>query len=216
MLHVLDGDGVPSLLGTNVSPLNRPDAASPRAPSAPSHSRWKALAIAASALVVLGASLTLYRLGHIDRETPPSDEMAVKGSADSFFVGVSRGPHRFIADPLDRLEVGDRLGMFYSAEMSGRLMVVNRDASGEISLLYPAGGKASGPVSAGKEISLSDGALVRDGSGCEWIIAVFSDAPLLFSDVTGAVKQAETDDKTCKIKLEVPGARTVRTLPFQR
>jgi hypothetical protein len=173
-----------------------------------------AWAVAASLLLVMG--LYFFAFYPSDAIKPSGEDMLIKGTPDSFFVGVSRGPHRFSAEPFDKLEENDSLGMFYTAKEDGFLMVINMDNSRNVSLLYPVGQTESGAIRAGKEVSLSDGALVQAGSGCEWVVAAFSDAPIQLKEMTRVLKGAAVSKRPCDLKVSVPAARTVRVLPFRR
>jgi hypothetical protein len=174
----------------------------------------KALAVAACVLLMAGIGFVGFFQPYF--EDLPGEEMQIKGHDDGFFVGVSRGPHRFSAEPFDKLEKHDSLGMFYTAKEAGYLMVVNMDNTRSVSLLYPVGENQSGAIGPGVEVSLSDGAEVQAGSGCEWIIAFFSDAPIPVSDVFRVVKEVTVLNKTCDLHVSMPEARTIRVLPFQR
>lgn len=193
-------------------------AAEPRGRDAPVRTlHWKVSAIAAAAMVLAVLSVLLFPSRRTSETEPgPEQQLLLKGEEDRFFVAIGRGAARFTAEPFERLVTGDRLGMFYSARRAGHLMVVNLDSAGNLSLLYPAGQETSAEMRPGTRISLPDGAIVREGTGCEWIVAVFSEDPLLVSDVNESVRQAERRDSPCTLDPTIAKARTLRVLPFTR
>ena len=105
-----------------------------------------------------------------------------------------------------------------SSERNGYLAVFSSDNREEVALLYPAGGLSSAPILSGYKSPLVDGAVVGEGQGCEWLVAVFSDTPLKVKDMTRAIKTAQRamKDDTCELKVVVKNARNVRILPVKR
>ena len=175
--------------------------------------KWAAIS-AAAVLIITFAWLLLYR----NNKTLPSDNtmMEIKGQDDNLAVVVGRGASRYILQPLDRLETGDQLGIFYSTNRPGYLMVMALDASGAISLLSPAERSESCPIETGENISLPDGAKVEAGSGCEWVIGVFSDTALTVKEVTRAIQHRIQTDRRCGIDIKMKAARSIRVLSFVR
>ena len=144
------------------------------------------------------------------------EQLVLKGYGDNLIVAVERAGKVFTADYLDTLKTGDRLGLFYTASAPGYLAVLSRDAKGDTAVLYPSGKAVSAPVQAGEKKSLPDGAVVDEGSRCEWIVAVFSDAPLSLEKLRHIVANAKATDSQCRLSFGIPQARTVNTLPFLR
>lgn len=173
------------------------------------------LAIAASiSAVLLGFWLT-----RLSPEVPTqSDGLTVKGGGDVLHAAVRRGAAEFALHPLDELMTDDKIGLFYSTKQNGYLAVFSRDNGGEPSLIFPTSGTLSAKISAGHQVPLSDGAVVSPGTGCEWLAAVFSDGPLLLSEIAGELRSADTRESSaeCGLKVVVPGARTIHILPVKR
>jgi hypothetical protein len=174
--------------------------------------RW--VAVSAAAAMILGFAWLLSTLG--EKTAPTDSRMGLKGTDDNLTLVVGRGASRYVLKPLDTLETNDQIGLFYSTLRDGYLLVFALDDAGETSLLFPAGGAQSAPIRTGDNLSLPDGALVEAGSGCEWIIGVFSDAPLRVSDVTRAIENRKRTDGRCGIEIKVTAARTVKVVPFVR
>lgn len=110
---------------------------------------------------------------------PDLQRLTPKGAPSwSLELAVERGGQQFLAPSGARLQKGDQLGFFYSADRDGYLTVLYADAKSAPVRIFPARGDASAKVSAGQKLPLSDGALLDDGAGCEWAIGVFTPAPL--------------------------------------
>ncbi len=186
----------------------------------PGAGNWKWIATAAGLLVMLG-SIFLFRTTP-EESVPSSEALSPKGHygkhADQFFMAIERGQTRFTARPLDELMTNDRLGFFYTADAPGYLTIVSLDDNAVATLLYPVNETSSAPIAAGEQIPIVDGAVVGDGVGCEWIVAVFSDKPLISQDVKDAIfnSAVQHTDSECGLLLDVPEARTVLILPMKR
>ncbi|MBL8955353.1 MAG: DUF4384 domain-containing protein [Myxococcaceae bacterium] len=129
-----------------------------------------ALALAAALLAFVATWLV---------PAPASDRLVPKGVASwSLDLAVQRGGQQFLAPSGARLQKGDQLGFFYSSDRDGYLTVFYADAVGAPVRIFPARGDASAKIAAGEKVRLSDGAVLDDGSGCEWAIGVFTPAPL--------------------------------------
>ncbi|MCP4675519.1 MAG: DUF4384 domain-containing protein [Deltaproteobacteria bacterium] len=178
--------------------------------------RWRSAALAAAAVLVVGLAAVYFWQPSKEHPYDPGSKLAIKGSADNLFVAVQRGPSQFTARPFDRLEEGDQLGLFYSAETPGYLAVFSLDGEGEASLLYPAEGIKSAAIAANERVPLSDGATVSQGSGCEWIVAVFSHLPLPVDKTAETIRQATRNIKECHLELEISNARTIHVFPVLR
>lgn len=187
-------------------------------------------AAAALALIVSAAAIALWNPNRLttdphretSSEAQPSVALSehrfkVKGFEDTFLVAVRRGERVNVAtQEINHLKTGDQLGMFYSALNPGYLMVVNIDQAGRTSILYPAGQRRSAAIAAGENRSLADGAVVNEGTGCEWITAIFSDAPLEIATVKAAIETSQKRDNNCTLDVSIPKARTVKIVPFSR
>jgi RNA polymerase sigma factor (sigma-70 family) len=169
----------------------------------------------AAAVLVLGLSI-VFSVSRVPSEEEKGGRLSVKGYEDDFIVAARRGASTFTINPMDRLQEGDALGMFYSSDRSGYLLVLSIDASKNAVVLYPAEKLTSAPILEGERISVADGALVEQGQGCEWLAAVFSDEPVNADAAIRAVKTGRMTHAQCRLDLEVDGARTIRILPVTR
>ncbi len=104
---------------------------------------------------------------------PPPGQLNPKGVFE-LHVAAEREGNTFRVQDHTRLQVGDRLGFFYSASMPGYLLILHIDSTGEIQQLFPAQATQSAAIAAGKKIALPDGAVVSAGKDCEWIVALFA------------------------------------------
>jgi hypothetical protein len=177
---------------------------------------WKT--IAAAVALVLGAAV-LFGWIHKRQEHPyPGEGLSIKGSADTLHVAVQRGSYASIVKPLDQLMTEDKLGFFYSAEEAGYLAIFSRDSSGNVALLYPAGDVSSASILKGHKVPLTDGAIVGEGVGCEWLIAVFSEKAMNIDILKQTLAKAENmdDADACRLDVMIPQARSVRVFPVKR
>jgi hypothetical protein len=130
------------------------------------------------------------------------------------FVAVERQGTRYTLHPQGQLKVGDRIGLFYSAKRDGYLSVLALDQKGAVTRIYPSKGSKSAFVPKADRTSLSTGALVQEGKGCEWLVAVFSDKPLDLDTLARAIRKAKHAERSCGLALKFAGARTVFILPY--
>ena len=225
-LELLGGLPEPGSADAADAPPSRPDqagapedgASAPAARPPAWHRRPASLALAAaaSALLVVAAGLLLSPNGP-DLHTAPGAGLVPKGAGDQLALAVQRGAERFTARPGDRLLEGDRIGLFYWAAQDGYLAVLHLDEQGRTTLLSPAGGDGSAAIAAGSEGRLPDGGVVEGGAGCEWLIAVFSDAPLPLEAMLGPIRAAPNKGPLCRpFRLAIPDARSVRVFPVAR
>ena len=200
--HRHEDDRLPAALAPNLMP--------PRS----KRETVRRFVLPAAAVLIAGLGILFTALEDDSPQAPAI--MRVKGFDDELIVSVKRGTGRFTLNPNDELRDGDRLNLVYSAARRGHLVVVSRDASGEVLALHPTSGTQSAPIFAGDRITLKDGAVVDAGQGCEWIIAVFSDTPLSVKSILDVVADAQPSLDTCDLELNIPSARTVRVYPVTR
>jgi hypothetical protein len=181
------------------------------------NARLKPFAWAAAAAVLLFA--VIFAVHQTGTHAPlPGEGLTVKGENDALFVAVKRGADGFSARPFEQLVTGDQIGLFYTSQQAGFLAVFNVDETGTVTRLFPAAKTKSASIEKAERSPLPDGATVREGSGCEWVVAVFSDVPLeleetaRFLDGTDKTGQLEA----CNYSAQVPGARSVVVLPLRR
>ena len=195
--------------------LDAPETPSLTKPRKAARSIRAVAALAASVLLAVGIS---YQVLQTPDQPGPSDDpsMRIKGFEDRLSITVKRNNTQFAFTPDDNLEINDRLAFSYAAEREGYLMIFSRDAAGRTNLLHPKDTTTSAKIFAGERIALPDGAVVDTGEGCEWIVAVFSDTPLEWTNVSRAAKNGATTGRGCGIEMEVPGARSVSVTPVRR
>jgi hypothetical protein len=147
---------------------------------------------------------------------PESNTLSPKGGVEELALAVERGGQRFTARPGDRLVTGDRLGLFYSAPEPGFLAIVHRDQKANVTALFPARAAKSAAIDAGLHIAAPDGAVVEEGTGCEWFIAVFSAQPLRIAELSQIISKTSTAGEGCDLPVDVAGTRAVRVFAVQR
>ena len=208
-IHSLQAQG---LLEVDRAPAPAAPVAAEREARAPLFG-WPRLVPLAAAAVLVGGILLAWPVGGPEDAGP---DLTPKGGSDELIVAVQRGEDRFFASPGDRLLEGDRLGLLYSAVAAGHLAVFSLDPQADSVLLFPVAGRESAAVRAGSEQPLPAGALVEAGSGCEWLVAVFSDGPLDTREVGEVLSGSVRPDVGCDLRVDVPSARTVRVFPVRR
>ena len=172
-------------------------------------SLWRMGAVAATILVLFAAALAYW-----SRSSPNPTRLRTMGEADTLAVAIARADQRFVAQSGERLEEGDRLGLFYSTEEPGHLAVFAVEANEPPVQLFPSDEERSAPIVTGQDLALPNGVLVGPGERCEWIVAVFSDAPLLMSDMAELLARAPR--RGCQLLVEIPEARRVRVFSVGR
>jgi hypothetical protein len=177
--------------------------------------RIRQFAPLAAAAVFVGA-LSVYFLHTQQTSEVETPQFMTKGAKDTITVAVRRGDRLFTANHLDKLSSGDSLGFFYSSKQNGYLALFTRDSRGDVSVLFPMAGGGSGPIVAGENISLPDGAVVEKGDGCEWIIGVFSERVLSVPNLIEQIKGATETEETCGLSLDIPYARAECVIAFER
>ena len=97
-------------------------------------------------------------------------------------------------------------------------MILNVDEQNRTTVLYPSDSEASAAIEAGKHVPVPVRGTADAGSGCEWIVAVFSDTPLDQLDVLHAVESATHLGTAahCAFEVAVDSARTVQILAMTR
>jgi len=159
---------------------------------------WPRLALAASAAMLL---LALALFLPPDSPRSPERKLIPKGAFE-LLVAAERKGHTFRVENGSVLNEGDRLGFFYSATQAGYLMILYIDESGELVRLYPAEELLSSPVVQGINLSIPDGALVKTGSGCEWVVGIFSRRELSEALLGEAVKKMWARRSSCRLDRE--------------
>jgi hypothetical protein len=164
--------------------------------------------LAAAAAVLVG--LRVYA------PSAESGESLRPKGADRFDVAVQRGQDRFRLAAHAKVLPGDQLGFFYSSSTKGHLAILSVDAAGSVDVLHPSNSASSTQIEAGVHVPLPDGAIASGGSGCEWIVGVFSDAPIDIRQLRSILKSSPRSTADCNLDPHVPSARAVQTIPVAR
>ncbi len=140
----------------------------------------------------------------------------VQKGAPQFHVAVERDGHVFRANEGVALRSGDRLGFFYTAGSPAFLAIVYVDESQEVVRLHPTDDAFSAPVSPGNGVRLPNGAVINDGRGCEWVVALFSHERLDERGVVSAVKRMVATRSGCELGRSGLTGVTVQSLGVRR
>ena len=151
-------------------------------------------------------------------EVPPPDGLTPRGS-DDIVVGIRRGAHDFLLRPGEKVESGDRLGLFYSSQKSGHLAVLHADQAGTVTWVYPATVANSGAIQAGERIRLEAGGTLSRGTHCEWVVGVFSDEPLdrkaLGATLAEQARATPRENPRCMFEPTAPESRRLSVVPIR-
>lgn len=158
--------------------------------------RW--IRFALPSFVLAAAAVLLY-------VAQPNDER-VKGGGVGLRIALvnSEAPRTLTVG--EQVHPGDRLQPAYDAGDHGYVALLGRDASGTVSVYFPAdGASAMAPLPAGAH-GLFPLSLTLDGAlGAETFVAVFADTPLPLGEVREAVAKSA----------KAPGMTTA-TLTFEK
>jgi hypothetical protein len=164
-------------------------------------------------LILIGGAIAALVLVSLPALLPVSSdpELVPKGMDDRLEVAAQRGEERFRLRPNDSIRAGDRLGFFYSARSPGYLAVISVDDEGVFSILQP-----STHIQIGEEVPLPNGAVADEGTGCEWIVAVFSEASIPIGELRKQIESAPRTAESCELVPAISRARSVRVIPLTR
>ena len=118
-------------------------------------------------------------------------------------------PERVLPDA--RLRKGDLLRFAYAAPEAGFLVILDLDATQQVTVFHPFGENEAARVVAGGDLLLGTVAL-DDSLGSEWVVAVFSPKPL---DVRRLEADLASTTPGGVPRLACTGCR-VTTLRFQK
>ena len=130
-------------------------------------------------------------------------------------MAIQRGDAKYKLRPMARIKRGDIIGLFYSATKTGYIAVFSHDQARRTTLLYPSRRTESASIAAKHQAPLPDGAVVEQGTGCEWFVAVFSDKPLSLKTLSAQIAESHHVNNSCNLILDIKDARTVRVLPLR-
>jgi hypothetical protein len=179
--------------------------------------RWAApIALAASVLLVSTLWVT-QRQSPITLPAEPDTGLSPKGAApvaevDRFRVAVRRGEQEWVLQDGDILQAGDVVGFFAQTRRDGHLLVLHVDSQLEVTALHPAAGGNSAALQAGPEAALPNSArLSASAPGCQWFVAVFSDAPLSAQSL-----QTTLEANGCELTVTAPEAHSALVKSVRR
>lgn len=175
--------------------------------------RQNGFTLAAALATVLVLSVGTYT--HFAAQ-PASDVLVLKGQGDQLAVAVSRAGRKFALRPFDKVEAGDQLGFFYTAAKPGYFGLVAVDRRGDRSILLPTPGEALRKIDAATQKPLLDGAIVEQGTGCEWLLAVFANEAFGQQELEQALQPLRLHEKDCRAEIEIEWARTIVVFPLRR
>ena len=142
-------------------------------------------ALAAAVVLALVVLVPLWKENRVKTRRPVTgqesgaadpDYLGVKGQASLRLV-VKRGDDRFWYWPGVPLAPGDAVRLIPYAPGHRYVLVVNRDETGRIQVVYPFGGKASAPLPHPGE-PLEGSLILDEVPGREELFALFSPVPL--------------------------------------
>ncbi len=161
-------------------------------PSVTRQRRWALLGSVALVACALGLSWHFHRR---------AEAAVAPGAPFSFWVAAAREGKPFRVEESTALDTGDNLAFFYSAARDGHLAIVYLEERGPPTWLFPANGESSAPVHANENHPLADGAVLTEPSGCEWLLALYSEAPVSRDQVLSAAAQAREGRRGCALSL---------------
>ncbi len=145
------------------------------------------------------------RLEGAGRQAMPVAERSYTGlkAASSLILYVKRGQDVFRHEPGTPLRPGDELRVVPVAPERSCILLLLRDAAGDVQIVYPWNGKASGPLpEAGQPVA---GAFELDERiGTEEWVAVFSDVPIEAAALVGKVSGSSVEKAGRRVVAGVP------------
>src|SRR5581483_5975492 len=105
-----------------------------------------------------------------------------------------------------KLKAGDQLGLFYSAASDGYLIVLYADDHSPPTRIFPARQETSARIAPGQNVRLADGATLAEGQGCEWLVGLFTRAPLPAAEADALVQKMVARRQGCALDAP-PGAQ---------
>lgn len=132
-----------------------------------------------------------------------SDESSFSPKGDFVFeLGVKRNERVFRAQPETRYQEGDQVGFFLTNERSGYLSVSFIEQDGAVQSLFPADELSLAPVGEGASQRLPAGAELDPQTACEWIVALYSTAPVHKQRLAERLEEAYHRRSGCTLDLE--------------
>lgn len=170
---------------------------------------WAAPAFAAAALLVsVGVGTATY----LEGEGPtPSSSVGTRTKGGTVRVFVKRGEEVRRAHSGDLFLAGDAVRFVVTApEGLGEetwFLMIGIEASGDVMTYYPFGGERSMRLPSGSEVPLPDSLVLDRSPDTEFLLSLFSGAPVDAAEVTAALHELGTPVSLDRlVGLELPGA----------
>jgi len=152
---------------------------------------WAGLAVAASVAFVL---LTV----NLKTLPQPEKRFTAKGN-HALHVAFRQDDRTARYRSKVPLDTGDGIGLFYSASEQMHLGVMYVSHEGEVVMMFPHDGDSTRLVSPGRELALSDGAILTESTGCEWIVGVFASEAIPKARLVAAVRRMHRERRGCSL-----------------
>lgn len=155
--------------------------------------RFGPLSLIAGGVIAAAAALFFFVMR--PGAPPEAPQLRTMGAhAYRLEVAVERGGQARTVSSGDTLKTGDRIGLFYTAQMAGHVHVLYVGAEIDVFL-------ASKPIAEGERVALPAGGELTDGEGCEYIVGFFSKVAIDPDVARKAVLNARRDADTCTLTL---------------
>ena len=133
--------------------------------------RWVPAALTAALIVGVTTTITIKR---VSGSTPDENYIGIKGGP-GLEVFAERAGKQFPVKTGAALQPKDKVRFVVNSAGSKFVLIASRDGAGNFTVYYPYNGLESAPL-AGRELP---GSIELDEvTGKEWLVAVFSDAPV--------------------------------------
>lgn len=152
---------------------------------------------------------------------PPTDgpQVLTAKGADVLVIDVVREGQRQHLAHSEMPLLGDELVFHHTSPAPGYLVLAHVDAARRVTRIHPLESPLSAPVDSGTARPIMVGnqqvnGVVTAGTGCEWVVAVFSDEPM---DVTMVIRSLEHSEvgAACELTATVRAARAIDVVPMR-
>jgi len=180
------------------------------------------VAIAAAVVAVIGVSVFVGQGGPgAADEAPMAGAGLGPGAATDHLIVHARGDDGELTLTMggETPAAGATLRLEYTAKLPGHLMVVEVDATGALTVLYPDGGDRAAAIPAARRGVLDGSPTIGDHAGCAWVIGVFSGEPFGRDQVATALGQvalgATVGCAPPELDAALPFARSIEAWPLK-
>jgi hypothetical protein len=156
--------------------------------------RWVPAALSAALIIGVTTTITIKRIGG----PPEENYIGIKGGPGLEVIAL-RGSSQFPVKPGAALQPKDKVRFVVNPAGSKFVLIASRDGAGNFTVYYPFNGLESAPL-AGRELPGS--VELDEVTGKEWLVAVFSDAPVKADAVKSLMDQGAREKS-------IEGARVV-------